>query len=213
MVGHLRVIDEALAEGVAQGLGFAEMPQAVEPARPVVPGLAASDALSILRNGPSDFSGRKIGVLIADGFDAALLAALRNAAEAEGAIVEIVAPRIGGAVDAEGSLHPARQKLDGGPSVLYDAVAVLVGEKGAAMLAAEPATRDFLADAYAHAKFIGLTHHASDLLTRAGAEADEGCVLLDQAGAADAFVTLCRGLRCWPREEAALAARGMPIPA
>ena len=38
--------------------------------------LAASDALSIVKNGPESFKGRKLGILLTDGADAALFAAL-----------------------------------------------------------------------------------------------------------------------------------------
>ena len=54
---------------------------------------------------------------------------------------------------------PAHQKIDGGPSVLYDAVVVLASADGAALLASDAAAKDFVTDAHAHCKFIG--HAAS----------------------------------------------------
>jgi len=92
MVAHLLNVDEDLAKGVADGLGLAELPAAAKPARAVVTDLAVSEKLSIIRNGPQSFAGRKIGVLVSDGVDAELLGALKAAAEAEGAMVELVAP-------------------------------------------------------------------------------------------------------------------------
>ena len=80
--------------------------------------------------------------------------ALHKAAAAEGALVELVAPHIGGVVTSDGELLPAHQKIDGGPSVLYDAVALLASAEGAALLAADPTAKDFVTDAHAHAKFI-----------------------------------------------------------
>ena len=44
--------------------------------------------------------------------------------------------------------------IDGGPSVLFDAVALILSEEGAERLTGEAAARDFVADAFAHCKFI-----------------------------------------------------------
>ena len=46
-------------------------------------------------------------------------------AEREKVNVELVAPVVGGVEISDGSRVPADQKIDGGPSVLYDAVIVL----------------------------------------------------------------------------------------
>ena len=99
-------------------------PPATPASRPITD-LPASPALSILANGPRRFAGRKVGALVTDGTDADVLAALRAAIEAEGAVLELVAPKIGGVTLSDGTPVPAKQKIDGGPSVLYDAVAVL----------------------------------------------------------------------------------------
>ena len=131
MVAGLRNVDEELAQAVAGGLGLPDMPAPLPPAREPVRDLPPSPALSILANGPESFAGRKIGVLVTDGADAAKLADLRSAAEAEGVTVELVAPTVGGIETSDGSRVPAGQKIDGGPSVLYDAVVVLVSQDGA----------------------------------------------------------------------------------
>ena len=49
----------------------------------------------------------------------------------------------------------AQQMLGGGPSVLYDAVAVVTSDEGATTLAGMPAAKDFVTDAHNHKKFIG----------------------------------------------------------
>jgi hypothetical protein len=43
-----------------------------------------------------------------------------------------------------------RKKIDGGPSVVFDAVALLVSDAGAEFLVNESTVRDFVADAFAH---------------------------------------------------------------
>ena len=201
MVSHLMNIDAGLAEKVADGLGLPEMPVAAEPARPVVQGLPNSPALSIIQNGPKSFKGRKLGVLVSDGVDGKLLAALQSAALAEGAMIEFIAPKVGGFKTSSGELIPAQQKVNGGPSVLYDAVAVLLSAAGAKLLSAEATAKDFVNDAYAHAKFIAYSEEAMPLFHKAGlTEMDGGFVALKTAADAKAFIHTCGKLRFWDRE-------------
>jgi catalase len=162
--------------------------------------LRTSEALSIIRNGPRSLAGRKLGVLVSDGVDAGLLGALQTAVAAAGAVVELVAPKVHGVTDSAGNHHAAKQKVNGGPSVLYDAVALLVSAEGAELLAGEATARDFVADAFAHAKFIGFAEAARPLLERAGVTPDEGCLAIDGQGSAERFVGMCRELRHWERE-------------
>ncbi|MDP1642687.1 MAG: catalase [Phenylobacterium sp.] len=202
MVGHLRNIDEGLAKTVATGLGLEKMPDALKPARPVVKDLPPSDALSMLKRPLPRFEGRKFGLLVTDGADAGLFKALTDAIEAEGAIFEVIAPHIGGVKLSDGALLPADQKIDGGPSVLYDAVAVLVSEEGAAILSKDKTAKDFVNDAFAHCKFIAHTSAAEVLFAKAGVadDMDEGFVSLSSAKDATTFVEACRAIRLWARE-------------
>ncbi|HEY8212756.1 MAG TPA: catalase HPII, partial [Methylocystis sp.] len=192
--------DVALATRVADGLRL-EMPEPAKAARPTLQELPPSPPLSIVAR-PTSFEGRKLGILATDGADAKLLASLIEAVEKIGAVYEIVAPHIGGVVLDDGAMQPAAQKIDGGPSVLYDAVAIVASETGAADLAADAAARDFASDAFAHCKFIGFTEAAVPFLEKAGvAEAlDEGCIRLAAAKDAAAFIAACAKLRHWPRE-------------
>ena len=143
--------------------------------------LPASPALSIIENGPVSFAGRKVGVLVSAGADAALLKKLQAAIDKEGAVMEVIAPKVGGVEAADGTLIPAKHMIDGGPSVLFDAVALILSEEGAQRLTGEAAARDFVADAFAHCKFIGFTVEAIPLMQKANVdpEADEGLIALD----------------------------------
>ena len=67
-------------------------------------------------------------------------------------MLAIVAPKIGGVTTAKGKKLPADQALSGAPSVMFDAVAVLPSEEGAALLAKEAAAVDWLRDAFGHLK-------------------------------------------------------------
>jgi len=201
VVSHLLNIHPQLAGTVADGLGLAP-PPAAKAAQPTRQDLPASDALSILKRAPNSFEGRKLGVLVTDGADAKLFAALAAAVQKAGAVLEVVAPKIAGVTLSDGSALPAKQKIDGGPSVLYDAVAVLASEAGALLLAKDKPAKDFVSDAFAHCKFIGYAPPAQALFEAAGLAAglDEGCVTLTAAKDAAAFVEACAALRHWPRE-------------
>ena len=201
MVAHLLNIDETLAATVADKLGFKDMPKPADTAVKPREDLLPSKALSILENGPNSFKGRKVGVLASDGADATLLKKLRTAFAQEGAALEVVAPRVGGVGASDGTWIDARHMIDGGPSVLFDAVVLLVSEDGARDLADVASARDFVADAFAHLKFIGYVAAAELLLEKAGVRPDEGAIMLDSASSVGGFVAACRKLRHWPREE------------
>ena len=201
MVSHLLNIDSGLAKQVADGLGLKEMPKPADAARPTREDLKKSPALSILLNGPKSFKGRKVGALVTDGVDIKILESLQSALKSEGALLEIVAPKVGGVKASDGSWIEAAQKIDGGPSVLYDAVALLPSEDGAKMLVKEPAARDFIADAFAHMKFVGYTEGAVSVMMHAGVpeSRDKGFIAIKGQDDCSTFVAACRQLRFWDR--------------
>ena len=91
--------------------------------------------------------------------------------------------------------------VGGGPSVLYDAVAVITSDGGAAALAELPAAKDFVTDAHAHKKVIGHVAGAASLFAAAGLgeTMDVGyCDITTPAGAKQ-FVASCRAVRVWER--------------
>ena len=214
MVANLRNVDEDFARRIADGLRLDPLPGPVGTgATRRSPTCRRRPRLSIVANGPQTFAGRKIGVLVTDGVDAALLNALRKAAAAEGALVELVAPQIGGVVTSDGELIPAHQKIDGGPSVLYDAVAILASADGAACLSAEPGRQGLR-----HRRPPPLQAHRlpprrrRPLLEAAGvlADIDDGYVALDGRAAPAAFLERCRALRHWDRTKDAASERDEP---
>jgi catalase len=91
--------------------------------------------------------------------------------------------------------------VGGGPSVLYDAVAIVVSEAGAAELAQQPPAKDFVNDAHAHCKLIAYTPEASALLDAASVTdlMDAGYHLLGGRTSAKDFIAACRDLRWWAR--------------
>jgi len=203
MVGHLRNIDEKLATVVATGLGLKTMPAPAKAAVETRTDLLPSDLLSIAKTAKGSFEGRKLGILVTDGAEAAIVTALIDAVTTAKAVYEIVTPKVGGATLDDGTLVEGKQKIDGGPSVLYDAVALILSVDGAAMLAKDKTAKDFVSDAFGHSKFIGYTADALPLIDKAGIgedDMDEGLVELTKPADARAFLKTCGQLRLWDRE-------------
>ncbi|WP_313028591.1 catalase [Brucella sp.] len=204
MVSHLLNIDEGLATTVADKLGLQTMPAAADAAVAPRKDLEVSAALSIVSNGPADFAGRKLGVLVGPGSDRELFNSLKQHFEAKGAVVEVIAPKVGGVVAQDGSLIEGDYMIDGGPSVLFDAVALVLSEEAAQRLCGEATARDFVGDAFAHCKFIAFSKGAVPLLDLAGIDPDldDGLMSLEDEDAIHHFYAACAKLRVWARETA-----------
>lgn len=197
MLGHLAQVDETLHAGVASALGMNETTKEL---KPVVPArdFAPSPALSILAKLPKTLEGRKIGVLVADGFNADALAALKKGAEAEKATLAVIAPKVGGAKDSEDKTVEAQMALSGAPSIFFDAVVVLASKESGAMLASDAAAVDWVRDAFSHCKVIGHNTDAQPLLDAAGVKKDAEIMEVSQG--TDAFLEAAKNGRVWSRE-------------
>jgi catalase len=137
-----------------------------------------------------------------DGADAKTLRMLRKAAEAEGMTMSIVAPTVEGVVDSEGGAVHVAEKIDGGPSVLFDAVAVVLATDRADEIAALPGAKDFVSDAHAHQKYVAYTDAAAALFAAAAVDHESGPGYRRLDGTrktADDFVQTCRQVRAWDR--------------
>jgi catalase len=196
MVGHLRHIEEDLAKRVAAGLGLDKLPEAPPAAAPVRP-MEPSPALQIIGRMKDTLQGRKVGILVANGSDGSALQNLKKGITEAGATVMLVAPKVGGVKLADGSVLPADGQLAGSPSVLFDAVAVLLSDEGARGLAQESAAIDFVRDAFGHLKAIAVDQGGKALLQVAGVAEDAGVV---DAGNPEAFIKAAK-TRQWEREK------------
>ncbi|TCL66309.1 catalase C [Rhizobium sp. BK251] len=212
MISHLLNIDETLANTVAHKLGFHAMPKAADAATATRQDLKPSPALSIVERGPKRFEGRKLGMLVTDGVDAKLLKGLGDAITKEKAAFELIAPKVGGVTASDGSWIPAHHMIDGGPSVLFDAVALLTSAEGIDDLVGEAAARDFVADAFQHCKFIGYDKSALPLLEKVGVanSLDEGVIGLSDKEGLTSFVAELGKLRVWGREASVKLGKASP---
>ena len=195
MVGHLRHIEEDLAKRVAAGLAMNKMPNAPA-AVASVQEMAPSPALQIIGKMKDTLMGRAVGILIANGSDGAVIKKIKKAATEAGATVKIVAPKVGGAKLVDGSMLAADGQLAGTPSVLFDAVAVILSDEGAKELSKEAAAIDFVRDAFGHLKAIAADSGGQSLLKVANVPQDAGVV---DANRGNAFIAAAK-TRQWDRE-------------
>ncbi len=197
IVGHLRNMDEDLANRVAAGLALEKMPAAPKAAMPVKE-MDLSPALQIIGKMKNTLKGRAVGILIADGSAGASIRKIEKAATDAGASVKIIAPKVGGAKLADGSMLAADGQLAGTPSVLFDAVAIILSDEGANMLSKESAAIDFARDAFGHLKAIAADKGGQVILKAANVGKDAGVV---DANETDAFIAAAK-TRQWDREKA-----------
>jgi catalase len=194
MVAALRNVDEDLAKRVAAGLGIDLPAKAKAAVAPVE--MKPSDALSIHKKMKPTIEGRTIGVLIADGSDAAEVKAVTDAVVKAGGKAFIVAPKVGGAKLSDGKPMKADGQLAGSPSQLFDAVAIVLSDAGCKSLIGQGAAVQFVMDAFGHLKAVGASTAAKPLLVKAGVTADDGVTDLGKT-----FVTAA-GKRFYDREPA-----------
>ena len=175
-VAMLRNVSDELAQAVADGLGIPlpkAMPRLVEPFKSRV---EASPALSLTsRPGEGGVRGRRIALLLANGVDAASVTDTHEALMKAGAVVRLVAPRLGGVDTADGG-EPIESDatLETAPAVLFDAVVVPDGSAASEGLAQLGQALEFIKDQYRHCKPILMLGSGRQVVERAGVRVGEG---------------------------------------
>jgi catalase len=194
IVGHLRHVDDGLAQRVADGLGLANLPPAPDAA--VAPkDLPLSPALQIVGRMKHTLKGRVVGILVDDGSDAKAVKALRKAAEDAGGSVKLVAPTLRVVLNDDKPLD-ADGQLVGTPSVIFDAVALVLSADAGKRLARIGAAVDFVRDAFGHLKAIASDAGGKAVLDAGKVGKDAGVV---EAADTKAFIEAAK-TRQWERE-------------
>ncbi len=199
MLGHLRTIDDALGTRVEKLLGMEGAAVLPDPKRKPID-LPPSPTLSILQKAQPTLKGRVVGVLISEGVDSILLSELRKAVEAEGARVELIGPKVGGARAKDGTNISVNHALSGAPSFFYDTVAVLLGADSAESVSQHAAAIDWVRDAHGHLKVVGINAAGKTVFNKAGLQEDGGIITLETFKDVPSFVTKAKAGRIWDRE-------------
>lgn len=229
MLGILSLIDKNLAAEVAFSL---RIPVPQDPALPVnhsVPAdadpadydsvmvegsLTSSEALSMANTIKDSIQTRKVAFLAADGVDAESLQTVKSKLEAEGAVVEVIAPRLNFILSADNTEIPVDHSFLTAASVLYDAVYVPGGTNSVATVEADADAVHFLNEAFKHCKPIAAHASALQVLEstyfakKLPADFSEDTVLReglvvsdDSATLADLFTKAIAQHRFWEREK------------
>jgi catalase len=229
MLRILDQIDNGLAAAVAFALGLHvpkksdellnhDIPADADPQRyqPIIKEgtLSRSEALSMANTIKDTIRTRQVAILAADGVDETSLNAVMEALIAEGAAVEIIAPRQG-TITSEGDTKIAVDKsFLNAASVCYDAVYVPGGTNSVATLEAEADAIHFLNEAFKHCKAIAADTQALQVLeatyfrkklpedTTDETALTEGIIISDDAGKlAKLFINAIAQHRFWEREK------------
>jgi catalase len=221
MLGILAQIDRKMADQVAYGLGLAVPEKPELPINKSIPAdgdpadfepllveskLKSSAALSMAGTVKNTIKSRKVAILAADGVDGKSLNAVKAALEADGAIAEVIAPRLGAITTVGNEKLPVDQSFLTAASVLFDAVYVPGGEASVKALAAEANAVHFLNEAFKHCKAIAADEGAKAVLdaTYFGiAKQQPGLVIGNNAKKLSAeFIAAIAQHRVWEREPA-----------
>jgi catalase len=221
MLVLLTQIDKGLAAEVAYALGLhipenigeqlnQNIPADGDPAEyaslQVNDSLLKSNALSMANTVKDSIKTRKIAILAADGVDDKTLNTLKSAIEAEGGVVEVIAPRLGFLTSVNGEKIHVDESLMGAASVLFDAVFVPGGTNSVATLEADADAVHFLNEAFKHCKAIAADADAMQVLEATyfskKMENDEGVIISGEAGdLAVQFIAAIKQHRFWEREK------------
>nr|WP_245221856.1 catalase [Pedobacter kyungheensis] len=228
MLAVLAQIDKGLAAEVAYALGLHIPEIPLEELNNSMPAdgkredyaslnpegdLPRSEALSMAGTVKDSIKTRKIAILAADGVDGKALSAVKDALEADGAVVHVIAPRLGETISQENQKIVPDESFLTAASVLYDAVYVPGGTNSVATLEAEANAVHFLNEAFKHCKAIAADDMAMQVLEstyfhkKLPAEYSretvlrEGIVVLeDTAKLTDLFKQMIAAHRFWERE-------------
>ena len=170
MLASLVNVSADMAAKIADGLGM-ELPEAMPKAlaKCIPPEVTQSPALSLAAlPGDGGIRTRKVAILVADGVHGASIVAVQAALGAAGAVVSIIAPRLGPVSTADGESVEATATLENSPPVLFDALVLPDGSDGVTRLAGYGQTLEFVTNQYRHGKTILALGAANALLDKAG---------------------------------------------
>ncbi len=162
MVDHLNHINHDLATAVAGGIGVAAPQQSK-----VTPYDKISDALSMEKGKSASIKGRKVAIIIGDGYDHEAMLMIKMALTEAGAKVDIISKLLGLIKSTgEDSIKADKHHIAAG-SIMYDAIYV-PGGSHINNLQKQGDAMHFIKEAYKHCKPIGLTGEATKLVEAAG---------------------------------------------
>ncbi len=177
-----------------------------------------SPALSMMGTVHDTIKSRRIAILVADGVLNAQVGSIKQALEAAGAHIKIVAPTLNPVQSAEGTALTPDMTVRTAPSVTFDGVLVPGGAASVQTLAGLDDVLQFIHDMYKHCKTLAVLGDGADLLAAArlpgqptgkgsakGTPADAGLLTGPDGGNlngfARQFIAALAQHRHWAREQ------------
>lgn len=198
MLGHLDLIDPELGRRVAAAMAMGGKADKITPAIEPRGDLKPSPTLSLVAKAPETIKGRTLAALVTDGSDEQAIAALQSAVQKEGGTLKLVAPKIGA---LKGSSLVPDMTVEGGPSVLFDAVVLLPAADQIGMLLNMAPAINWLRDAFAHLKAIGFNAAAAPMFEKGGLDPSApGVVAIGSKGDFGGFIAAAKKHKFWDRD-------------
>ncbi|MGO4886354.1 catalase [Anaerobacillus sp. MEB173] len=154
-------VDGFLAAEISKGIGV--MP----PANPGGTGVTESSPAVSQDNTIKDARTRKVAVLADHGFTFDELMQVKTALEGAGVHVDIISRTLGIIASVEGQQIEVNKSYSISSSIMYDALFIPGGQQSINNMMMHKEAKDFINDAFAHAKPIGAINEGIDLLTNA----------------------------------------------
>jgi catalase len=201
VLGVLAKIDSDLCEKVAAGIGLPA------PDEKPVEHLAPSPALAQVKDATFPITGRQVGVVAGPDADLTGIAALREALEAEGAQVKVIAPH-GGTLGSGKNQQIVERTVVTARSIEFDAVVVADG----APKDGDIKTVILLQEAYRQLKPFAAWGDGAEVLASAGIDNDGPGVLTGKTAKplAKALVAAMSRHRVWERVDLVTASAVPP---
>jgi catalase len=197
MLAHLDVVDLDLGRRVATGLGTSTK-EKIRPTKEPID-LPPSPALRLYGRYKPTLKGRKIGLLLGEGFEEKIKKMVVSQIEKEQAQLAMISAKVKDADASTGDIVPALMALRAAPSVLFDSVVILAGPEGDRELAKDPNAVAFIMDADRHCKpiaYAGIPNLAKEAKLADG----PGIVKLNDTSQVEDFLASARAGRFWERE-------------
>lgn len=188
-------IDQDLAKYVADQLGLKPDIKSLDSKKII------SKKLSIDAFPAPDIKQRKIAVLVHEGANESTVNTIKNWAEENSALAEVLAPNAAPVKSSEGKEIAVDGRQNGEPSVTYDAVVVVDGDNFD-QFKADGVAKHYVLETYKHLKPIVLLGDKSKLLEILNLKEDKSLFVCQNfSEVQDAFKKAIQQHRNWKREE------------
>ncbi len=218
VVSLLSYVDKDLANNVGKKLGIkpakltqpnqsipADADAASLQSKEAKNNIEKSAALSMAGTVKNTIKTRKIAFLLDNGFEAKTVSALKNKLEKEGATVEFVAASMAPVTASDKSSVTPDHSLTSTASVCFDALYIAAGKKSAENLLMEPASVQFVNEAYKHCKAIAFGKDTDSVFDKTNIASkkhkDPAVIHESDKDYADKFIKAVANHRVWELEE------------